>query len=179
MNNLEIKKFRNLCRQYFSPHLLEMPEVIKQDSDTIYHLCPCGSISHYATRCADPDGQVGDGYSDVLHCWETRQQWFCGSFQVENNNIKYVSDIIRGEEQKYFDLLNRSPKTIQKFMKKQKITSPNNFTGKHLCVLWHTYGLDIEVVSGCLGIEFPKQIRDEFMEMKNEHKTTGKQNYKS
>jgi hypothetical protein len=76
-----------------------------------YYRCPCGGTDHVASRCKHPEGQVGDGYADVLHCYETGKQWFVGGYRlVGETNLQRCKRIIRDEELKYIAHLEGRPK---------------------------------------------------------------------
>ena len=111
-----------------------------------YYRCPCGGTDHCASRSKDPDGQVGDGYADVLHCYETGKQWFVGGYRGGETNVQRCQRIIRDEELKYIAHIERSPKTVERFLRRNRIEGPEQITGEHLAVLWSTHGIEPDVV---------------------------------
>jgi len=141
------------------------------------YVCPCGETDHYATRTQCKDSQVGDDFSDVLHCREHKKQWFVGNLRMVKDkfdNVKYVQEIIRSEEEIYLKLLENAPKTIAKFMRKYKISDPKDLSGELLAILRHTHGLDPSVVEGACNILFSSSQHECFQAAFEEHKLTGK-----
>lgn len=80
-----------------------------------------------------------DGFSPVLHCYETNKQWMI------LDNIDWVTSIVHEEEVKYLDLLKRAPSIIARYLKKKKI-DPGLLTDDHFLDLRSTYGLDEDTV---------------------------------
>ncbi|MDZ4250278.1 MAG: hypothetical protein U0990_09345 [Candidatus Nanopelagicales bacterium] len=139
-----------------------------------HYRCPCGATDHYAVRSPDPEGQVGDGYADVLHCFETGKMWHCGAFRAVNPNVHRVQKLIHNEEELYIRLLNAAPKSIKRFLRHHQLSGPADLTGELLAILHHTHGLDPTIVEGATGVEFPQGIHNEYLAAIARHRNTGK-----
>lgn len=52
----------------------EVVAEVRRDKDHYYYRCPCGGRDHHASRRINRFGLCPE-LSDVLHCWESGQQW--------------------------------------------------------------------------------------------------------
>lgn len=140
------------------------------------YVCPCGRRGHDATRSQDEESQVGDGFSDFLHCWETGRQWFVGWrwSLTQESNVERVQRIIREEEEKDIRLQTGAPKTLERFMRKHRIANPHDLTGDQLATLHHTHGLDREMVEIVLGVFFSAAEKDKYEIALDKHRRNSK-----
>ena len=136
--------------------------LIKNNNNYRLYECPCGQGDHFATRVIDDNSVIGDGFSNVLHCWETGQQWLI----ILCDNVRRIRKIIKTEEEKYFKLLEQSETKIKKYVSKKKL---KEVTAKDLFILHTTHGYDPSVVEGVVG-NIPSHIYDEYLLLMEEHK---------
>ncbi len=85
---------------------------------------------------------------------------------LEDNETR-VARIIKAEEQTYFDLCEKAPRIVTKFIKK------HGLTGESLCKLHHTHGYDPTSVEAVLGRCLPSALHDQYQEAYAEHRKTG------
>lgn len=126
-----------------------------------YYTCPCGGTNHLASRSkkASESPLLPDGFSPVLHCWETGKQWFL----VESWEV--TAGIIAIEERRYLKLLEKAPGVLARYMAKwdlgvgdkgeldqlsrqTKESSGEKMT--HWEALHSTHGLDRETIQSIL-----------------------------
>ncbi len=67
-----------------------------------------------------------------------------------------IEGIIKKEEEKYFDLLFKARKIVLSL-------KPGELTGKKLCELHDTYGIDPTVVEDILDRDLSSSIHDEYL----------------
>lgn len=139
--------------------------LVSTDNIHRYYKCPCGQNDHYATRVTDDDGFVGDGFANVVHCYERGKKWMIIETESEDN-ITRVKRIIRGEEEKFFKLLDEADNKIRQYMRKNNV---DEITAHDLFVLHTTHGYDPSVVEGTVGTIL-RDLHDEYLLLMKQHK---------
>lgn len=82
---------------------------------------------------------------------------------------KEISEIIKLEEVKYFDLLNKNTVLVQ-----TKYSDVSKLTGEILSRLHHTHGCDPTMVEDILCIQLPESLHDEYLSNYQRHGQTGR-----
>lgn len=104
---------------------------LSRSGDMLCYECPCRRRDHVAMRLTD-DLRGKWTLCDILTCFVSRQQWLIRTD---------VADIIRDEEQKYFDLLAKAPAVIRKVRAKHQDWDRERL----LAYLLDTHGIDPEI----------------------------------
>lgn len=131
--------------------------------------------AHFAYHAKSPSLEFGA--HDFESCMRSARCNACGRLREGvrfDNNLPEcskwsgppdITGIIRQEEEKYFLLVNNSKSIIDKFIKK------HGLSGKTLCILHHTHGIDVEIFE--THHEISKIIREDYYKEWDIHKKTG------
>lgn len=96
------------------------------------YICPCGSVEHYAVRSIISDPDAYSSYpSPVLNCFETGQQWLVRPVNVQ--------EVIREEEERYIQLLERAPAQLK------KVVARRGWSEATIAYLKDTHGIEREL----------------------------------
>jgi hypothetical protein len=143
--------------------------LVQTKDDVGFYTCPCGGNDHYSTRGRDVGSHIGDGFSCVLHCRENNHKWMILSGKIEDN-VTYVSRIIRVEEEKFLRLLDGAASKIIQYIQKKDI---HTITAQDLFTLHATHGYDPSVVEVTVGT-IPSSTHDGYRLLMEEHKQISK-----
>lgn len=178
--------YTTYCSSFVGTILVNDLRLIKQNNPYRFYRCPCGSHDHLATRCIDNDDDIGDGFAVVLHCYENKLQWLVVTKEILLDETRHnkttdncpawhsVRETIRGEEEKFFMLLEGADDKINQYMSKRKI---GEITAEDLFVLHTTYGYDPSVVEQTVG-NISTVLHDEYLLLMKQHKQISKRKKK-
>lgn len=113
----------------------ELKPVGDEKENSEWYECPCG-CGNLAYRPRIIEWQTFVGMADILTCFRTDgsvRQWFI---------VTDVAGIIRGEEQRYLDLLNRADPICTKAFRKRGVSEET------YAFLKDTHGIDREIAEG-------------------------------
>lgn len=76
-----------------------------------------------------------------------------------------VIEIIKGEEEKYIEMMSKAPAIIRKIVK-----NPDLLDGEKLAMIHHTHGYDPGVVEAVFDRQFSSELHDAYLAAYDKHR---------